>query len=156
MKRKVQRMEHVAQWDFLELCLDGPATGNPYLEVEFSAHFCFGHRVVEVAGFYNGDGTYKVRFMPDVQGEWRYTTSSNREELSGRQGTFVCTEPTEGNRGPVHVERKYHFAYADGTPHFSFGTTCYAWTHQEHELEEQTLQTLAEAPFNKMRMCLFP
>ena len=86
-------MEHVAQWDFHELCLDGPATGNPYLEVEFSAHFCFGHRVVEVAGFYNGDGTYKVRFMPDVQGEWRYTTSSNREELSGRCEIALVGKP---------------------------------------------------------------
>jgi hypothetical protein len=36
------------------------------------------------------------------------------------------------------------------------GTTSYAWTHQGDELEEQTLATLRTAPFNKMRMCVFP
>ncbi len=36
------------------------------------------------------------------------------------------------------------------------GTTCYAWTHQGDELEEQTLKTLKTAPFNKLRMCVFP
>ncbi|MYF99235.1 DUF4038 domain-containing protein, partial [Candidatus Poribacteria bacterium] len=35
-------------------------------------------------------------------------------------------------------------------------TTCYAWTHQGEKMEEQTLKTLADAPFNKMRMCIFP
>ena len=50
----------------------------------------------------------------------------------------------------------YHFAYADGTPHFSFGTTCYAWVHQTPELHAQTLETLKSAPFNKIRMCVFP
>jgi hypothetical protein len=36
------------------------------------------------------------------------------------------------------------------------GTTCYAWTHQGDELEEQTLATLKDSPFNKIRMCVFP
>jgi hypothetical protein len=36
------------------------------------------------------------------------------------------------------------------------GTTAYVWTHQGDELEEQTLRTLAESPFNKPRMCVFP
>jgi hypothetical protein len=50
----------------------------------------------------------------------------------------------------------FHFAYADGTPYRPIGTTCYAWTHQGEELEEQTLATLASSPFNKVRMCVFP
>src|SRR5262249_30688748 len=36
------------------------------------------------------------------------------------------------------------------------GTTCYVWTHQGDALEEQTLATLRTAPFNKLRMCVFP
>jgi hypothetical protein len=36
------------------------------------------------------------------------------------------------------------------------GTTCYAWTQQGDLLEEQTLETLAASPFNKIRMCVFP
>ena len=58
--------------------------------------------------------------------------------------------------GPVGVRDTYHFAYADGTPYHQVGTTCYAWAHQGDQLEEQTLEALAAAPFNKIRMCLFP
>jgi hypothetical protein len=56
----------------------------------------------------------------------------------------------------VRVANTYHFAYADGTPYKQIGTTCYAWTHQGDRLEEQTLETLRNAPFNKLRMCVFP
>ena len=56
----------------------------------------------------------------------------------------------------MRVRNTFHFAYADGTPYFPIGTTCYAWTHQGDELEEQTLATLKAGPFNKMRMCVFP
>src|SRR5690606_31942863 len=34
--------------------------------------------------------------------------------------------------------------------------TCYVWNLQGDALEEQTLRTLEQAPFNKMRMCVFP
>jgi hypothetical protein len=49
-----------------------------------------------------------------------------------------------------------HFAYEDGTPYIPVGTTCYVWNLQGDALEEQTLKTLDQAPFNKMRMCVFP
>ena len=54
------------------------------------------------------------------------------------------------------MHNTFHFAYADGTPYYPFGTTCYAWTHQGDALEEQTLETFKERAFNKMRMCVFP
>ena len=63
-------------------------------------------------------------------------------ELDGKTGTFTATKPSAGNHGPVRVRNTFHFAYADGTPYFPVGTTCYAWTHQGDELEEQTLATL--------------
>jgi hypothetical protein len=76
--------------------------------------------------------------------------------LDGKQGKLTATAPSPGNHGPVHVHETFHFAYADGSPYFQVGTTCYAWTHQPDELQEQTLKTLAAAPFNKLRMCIFP
>ena len=76
--------------------------------------------------------------------------------LDGQRGELTCIAPSPGNHGPVGVRDTYHFAYADGTPHFSVGTTCYVWNHQGDALEAQTLETLRHAPFNKMRMCVFP
>ena len=147
----------VEQWGIFELELAGPDGGNPFQDVELSAVFTHKHRAIEVDGFYDGDGIYRVRFMLDTPGTWSYKTQSNARALSEREGTFNCTAAASAcNHGPVRVANTYHFAYADGTPYKQIGTTCYAWTHQGDELEEQTLATLREAPFNKMRMCVFP
>jgi hypothetical protein len=146
----------VEQWGLFEITLNGPADGNPFLDVDLSATFTQGGKSVLVSGFYDGGGVYRVRFMPPSQGEWRYETASNRAELNGKKGAFTATRPAEGNRGPVRVRNTYHFACADGTPFFPVGTTCYAWTHQDDRLQEQTLDTLKAGPFNKLRMCVFP
>ncbi|MFZ1770761.1 MAG: DUF5060 domain-containing protein [Caldilinea sp.] len=148
--------QQIEQWGIFELALDGSAAGNPFQDVQLVAHFAYKHRTVAVDGFYDGDGVYCVRFMPDVQGEWRYRTQSNLDALDGVEGSFTCMAPGAGNHGPVRVANTYHFAYADGTPYKQIGTTCYVWNLQGTELEAQTLATLAQAPFNKIRFCVFP
>jgi hypothetical protein len=146
----------VERWGVFELSLNGPATGNPYVDVRVSAQFRFRNRAIDVDGFYDGDGVYRLRFMPDEIGEWTYATSSNAAALSGKTGGFTVTAPSAGNHGPVRVRYTTHFGYEDGAPYVPVGTTAYAWTHQGDRLEEQTLATLRQAPFNKMRMCIFP
>jgi len=146
----------VERWGIYEVTLKGPVQGNPFLDVNLSAQFTHGEKTVKVGGFYDGEGIYRIHFMPDEPGEWSYATTSNVGTLNGVKGAFVCTAPSARNHGPVRIADTYHFAYADGTPYYLFGTTCYAWIHQTEELQQQTLKTLAHAPFNKMRMCVFP
>jgi len=146
----------VERWGIYEVTLKGPVEGNPFVAVNLSAQFTHGEKTIEVSGFYDGEGIYRIRFMPDALGEWKYATTSNVGTLNGVKGVFVCMAPSARNHGPVRVKDTYHFAYADGTPYYPFGTTCYAWIHQTEELQQQTLKTLASAPFNKMRMCVFP
>lgn len=146
----------VEQWGVFEAALNGPTNGNPFTDVKFSARFFQGTNSIEVNGFYDGDAIYRVRFMPQQQGEWHYVTESSSSELNNHTGDFDVTQPSPNNHGPVHVAYTYHFAYADGTPYEEIGTTCYAWIHQPEALQEQTLRTLATAPFNKLRMCIFP
>ena len=146
----------VERWGLFEVQFSGPSSGAPYVEVKFGADFRLEHRTVPVDGFYDGNGEYRVRFSPDAEGEWTFTTRSNRPELNGKTGSFVCAAAPASNHGPVVVRKTWHFGYADGTPYLPYGTTCYAWTHQGDELEEQTLSTLKQSPFNKIRMCVFP
>lgn len=146
----------VQQWDCFEIELDGPATGNPFVEVELRATFTQNDQSLTVEGFYDGDGKYRVRFMPTLVGEWSYQTASNVKALDGKTGTLLATAPTGSNHGPVRVAHIFHFAYADGTPYRQVGTTAYAWTHQGEALEAQTLESLRTGPFNKIRMCVFP
>lgn len=146
----------VEQWGHGEVVLRGPSGGNPYLDVQLRATFTQGDRTIEVLGFWDGGDVYKVRFSPPTAGTWRYTTSSNRPELDGQTGSLTATPPSAGNHGPVEVFKTYYFRYADGTPYHQFGTTCYAWIHQPDAIERQTLETLADSPFNKIRFCVFP
>lgn len=149
-------MMETALYDIFELKLETPAGTESEPIGQARALFTMGHRTVEVRGFADGDSRYLIRFMPDREGEWSYTVKSGIPEWDGREGAFLCTPAREVNHGPVRVRDSYHFVHDDGTPHLSFGTTCYAWAHQSREQQEQTLETLASAPFNKMRMCVFP
>src|ERR1035441_5290246 len=80
----------IARWDDIELNLPGPTTGNPFLDVTLTATFRFQHRFVSVDGFYDGEGSYKVRFMPDEAGAWTWSTASNipalKQVLAARGG----------------------------------------------------------------------
>ena len=152
----VRAGQSVEQWGVFELALKGPTNGNPFLDVRFSARFKQGTNSVEANGFYDGDGVYRVRFMPEKPGKWSYRTVSNARKLDGKSGSFAVTRPSPQNHGPVRVAHTYHFAYADGTPYKELGTTCYVWEWQPEPLQEQTLKTLASSPFNKIRFCVFP
>ena len=155
-RRDATGNSRVECWDIFEISLAGPSSGNPFVDTHLSARFQQGDRVFTPEGFYDGDGVYRIRFMPNAPGQWTYVTSSNCKELDGRKGAFTCVATGPGNHGPVRIHNTFQLAYADGTPHFSVGTTCYAWTHQSDAMEEQTLATLKNAPFNKIRMCVFP
>ena len=144
----------VERWERYEISLKGPSTGNPYTDQWVKAEFQQGDRRYTVNGFYDGDGIYKIRFMPDATGEWTWRTKSNHKTLHSKTGSFVCNAST--GHGPVRVAGTWHFKYADGKWYYPFGTTLYAWTHQGEQLQEQTLQTLAASGFNKVRMCVFP
>lgn len=146
----------IAKWDMFEASFSGPRGGNPFVEVTLEAVFQQKERRVRVPGFYDGDGVYKVRFMPDNEGEWSFVTASNAVELDGQVGGLSVTAARQRNHGPVRVSDRFHFAHADGTRFLPFGTTCYAWTHQPLAMQAQTLETLSQTRFNKVRMGVFP
>jgi len=146
----------VEQWGVFETEAKGPSSGNPFWEVTFGARFTQGHRTVEAAGFYDGEGVYRVRFSPDTVGRWSFETTGSAKELAGHAGTFECVAAKPGNRGPVGTAHQFHFQYADGTPYFPFGTTCYSYGFIGEPLEKLTLDSLQEAGFNKVRLCLLP
>ena len=152
----VRLPEPTPRWDVLEVRLDGPSHGNPFVDVELDAVFTRPDGTeVRVGGFYDGDGVYRVRALADAEGAWSFVTRSTARSLDGVTGIAEVIAPRDGVHGPVSVDG-FHFRHADGTRHRPLGTTAYAWTHQPEDLQEQTLATLAEAPFTKIRMCVFP
>lgn len=153
----MSKTECVERWCVYELAFEGKTDGNPFTDYRIQGEFSGLNETKTVDGFYDGDGMYRIRFMPAFTGEYHYRIFGDfREGAPVSEGDFLVTEASEGNHGPVKVHQTFHFAYADGTPYYSIGTTCYVWALQSEELQKQTLKTLSESAFNKIRFCIFP
>jgi hypothetical protein len=86
-----------------------------------------------VAGFWDGGTTWRVRFMPDEEGRWRYRTAARAGTgLDGKAGTFVCRRAAGRpgvwlRHGPLRVSSNgHHLQHADGTPFFWLGDTVWS------------------------------
>lgn len=147
--------KNIEKWCVLTVTVNGYCDGNPFVDYTIQGTFTGENESVTVNGFYDGEGVYKVRFMPSFTGDYTFVISGtfSEEEITG---AFHVTPASSKNHGPVRVANTYHFAYEDGTPYYSIGTTCYVWTHQKPELQEKTLETLKNSAFNKIRFCVFP
>ncbi len=155
MEKEFTYQNQCNQFGVFEVCVKGPSTGNPFREQVMSGLFTSKQESVTTQGFYDGDGNYRIRFMPKFTGTYQFVirTSFLKETISGK---FYVNPAKENNHGPVRVHDTYHFAYTDGTPYVSIGTTCYVWHLQGEEMIEKTLSSLQEAGFNKIRFCIFP
>lgn len=153
----MQLMEYrnkVEKWGMIEFSCKDNTNGNPFTDYRITGTFSGKNETVTTDGFYDGDGIYKVRFMPSFEGEYQFCIRNRAgENLAGR---FEVEAPKAGNHGPVRVAHQYHFAYEDGTPYYPLGTTCYVWELQSDEMIETTLRTLKDSAFNKIRFCIFP
>lgn len=132
------------------------AFDNPFTDVVLSAEFTGNGESKRIKGFYDGDGVWKIRFMPGTVGEYYFKTKSNIAEFDGIQGGFKSGWPSKDNHGPVSTCKGTHFNYADGTPMFVTGTTIYAWWYRPDEICRKTLDALKNNNFNKARMLVFP
>ena len=176
----------IEKWDVLEATISGPNEGNPFCDQWIKGTFCCKNEKKTVDGFYDGDGIYKVRFMPSFTDEYTFEIEASFDINAGEDvpdkevpeyklgtadggkaaekcavrniltGIFTVIPPSADNHGPVRVAGTYYLVYEDGTPYHCIGTTCYVWNLQNEELQKQTLKTLEENAFNKIRFCIFP
>lgn len=92
-----------------------------------------GGREFSVEGFWDGDSTWRIRFMPDELGIWTYrTVCSNTDDdgLHDQAGLFECTSYDGEN--PIYIhgalklsDNRRYLIHADGSPFFWLADT--AW-----------------------------
>lgn len=91
---------------------------NPFQNVTLNATFTSpSSQNTSVRGFYDGNNTWRVRFMPDQLGTWTYTCTFS-DGAPGKSGSFSCVA---GNlHGPLktNTATPLWFEHADGTPFF--------------------------------------
>ncbi len=125
---------NVEKWDTCEFAFTSESEyDNPFTEVDLTATFTHaGGQTIAVNGFYDGDHTWRVRFMPLEEGAWSFETASNDGALSGQSGELSCVAPTKDYlRGPIST-KGHHFFHADGSPRFLLSTrlSCH-WAEPE-------------------------
>ena len=94
---------------------------NPFL-VEFSAIVAGPDgQTFTLPGFFDGDGTWKIRVAPTGEGKWSLVTQSELPELNGQKATFTGVKNANPkNHGVLRVDKEHphHFLFADGTRFF--------------------------------------
>jgi hypothetical protein len=147
--------KQVERWGLFEAACPGREEGNPFTDYTIEGEFKSKSETIRVDGFYDGGGVYRLRFMPSFAEPYTFVIGGSFSAVV-YMGSFEVLPAGAGNHGPLRVANQYHFAYEDGRPYYSIGTTCYVWHLQSEELQKKTLETLAQGPFNKIRFCIFP
>ena len=146
----------VEKWGYFEVELRAAVTGNPFTDVRLEAIFYNDTDTFQINGFYDGEDSYKIRFMPQQKGRWDYVTRSNNAALDSKKGSFLCVSPKAGNRGSIVVKDTFYFSYKDSTPFYPLGTTAYGWVQQDESTRANSLKSLKNSPFNKVRFMILP
>jgi len=121
----------------------------PMVEVRVTATFTAPSGAASVIeGFWDGDGTWRVRFNPGETGAWRYRIAAVPPDPDlAREGTFtvVPAETDRQRRGFLRStpERAWGFADEAGEPVFLFGDTTYHLFAMAHMGEEAFAQVEA-------------
>jgi len=124
-------------WEKQEVTFRSARTwSNPYTDVTVWVDLKGPDFRKRIYGFWDGERTFRVRFLATVPGEWKWESGSNPRDpgLSGRHGEFKAVawseEEKEGNplrRGFLRATANRHaIEQADGTPFFVIGDTWYS------------------------------
>jgi hypothetical protein len=125
--RKAEPVQ-LPQWEPRDFAFRGATPhANPFL-VAFSA-VVRGPDGAEfkTPGFYDGDGTWKVRVSANKGGEWTLRTECEDPALDGRRASFTCVKnPHPNQHGGLRVDPRhpYHFVFEDGARYFAMGYEC--------------------------------
>ena len=138
-------------YETIEWSFGAPAPAGSQAQTDLRAGISLAGDTKEIKGFYAGNNTWKLRFLPESEG----TLTAQIRGVVNEDITMQIGPAKKDNHGIVKAQGT-HLYYEDGTPFYSFGTTVYALAHQSDELMDETIETLRNAPFNKVRMCLFP
>lgn len=86
------KKSEVKRWNKFEIeFINNNNYENPFTDVELLAEFISPDgRKVETWGFYDNNGVWKLRFMPDQTGEWEYIIWFSDQSRQKIYGKFQC------------------------------------------------------------------
>ncbi len=151
-----QAVPEVPRWEPHEFVVKARAhVANPFRDAALVGEFTSpSGKTHTIDGFYDGADTWRLRFAPDEEGDWRFLLRGEGIEAF-ETGRLRCTAPRSHGFIRVHPENPYAFAHADGTPFFPLGDTCYGLFDDSPitpALRGEYLKTRRAQGFNFVRM----
>lgn len=148
-------------YEILEITAEvaAPRPRNPFTDVEVNGEFELEHdgRRWRVDGFCDADdgSTFRVRFMPSVPGDYRYSVRYRQGSFSANEsGTFHVDKSSR--RGPIRIdpEHRWHFVWEGTGEHYFFnGTTAYwlmGW--RDEQVIRSIIDRLHRLQVNRVRV----
>ena len=81
--------KRIKKWGVFEYVCQGPEDGNPFIDYWIKGKFVHAGKIVETDGFYDGNGIYRVRFMPAFEGEYSFFIEGSGS-IKNYQGNFFA------------------------------------------------------------------
>ncbi len=146
----------VSKWSMHEFTVRGQ-TGfeNPFTKTMLVGQFTSpSGKIKRIDGFYDGENIWRLRFVPDEEGEWCYQLRGEGVEIL-QHGKINCSGTSGNGFIRIHPQNRLSFSKDDGTPFFPMGDTCYG-LHDDspitNDLRAAYLKTRREHHFNFVRM----
>lgn len=115
----------IQQYHTHDFSFKASVKGNPF-DVQLIGEFTGPDGIeLSIPAFYDGDGTWKIRFSPTAVGQWSLRTVSPVAALNGEAVADISAVPNTNSAihgrllvDPVH---RNHFEFEDGTHYFLMG-----------------------------------
>ena len=130
-------------WRMVELTYKSKKEyADPFADVSLDLLLCGNGRLYTVPGFWDGDQTWKVRFVCPSAGEWQFKTvcsDPDNKALHEKTGVVTCTQYDGDLEIYRHgfVTTRYgekYLTYDDGTPFFYLGDTHWQLAQETNEI----------------------
>lgn len=108
--------ETVGKWERYVISLyNSSYSGNPFeLDVEAVFKHVTSGMAITVPGYYAGNNTWKIAFMPNLVGMWVYSTRSSDPELDGMLAQVLCIESGRPGLLAADAVARKKWKFADG------------------------------------------
>lgn len=117
--------QSVPLWEPRDFSFKSSTEHNNPFAVTFSATAKAPNgETLHLPGFYDGDGTWKIRFSPFLEGKWSLKTNSDDPALTGKQVELTCTKNANLNvHGPLQVDSQHPhwFVFRNGSRGYIMG-----------------------------------
>lgn len=106
-------------WQIFESTIENRKTySNPFEDVNLNVTYTRPDgTIVKFPGFYAGNHTWKIRFMPDQTGRWKFSAEFS-DKSKKFTGTFLCNESGLPGLVTLYEANPLWFGYSSGKPLF--------------------------------------